>query len=164
MLPPTRIFPSVCKAMHWKLLSGLAIGAGLLNKSSEQLTPKSLGPVIWPYCEGNFWCPGVHESVGMAFCGPKAEPRAAAPHSMLFGDDSTISRPSPACEEVRELSVAEEAGERWTLGLRIPKERLKEHILQEIQIRCVTWSKLYHMRLMQSSNVLAITCGPRSEP
>ena len=118
--------------------------AGRLNKRIQQSAAKAFGPVILSHRHCDLRCGGVHKTVGVDIRRPEAKPCGANSFATLFCNDRPVSSTLPVGERLRELRGVAKRSEQRALGGCIPEEGLKEHLLEEIQVCRVAWSKLNH--------------------
>jgi hypothetical protein len=62
---------------------------------------------------------------------PNAKPRGTDPCSLLLGKNTTVFWATPASQELRELRVLSELGQRRPRPSGVPEERLEQHLFQE---------------------------------
>ena len=103
----------------------MAVCAGDLNERSKKSAPDSRGTVSRGHRDAELGSLGVHEAIGVELGRPESKPRRAGFRVLLFSDHTAVSRATPVCQELRELRVFSELGQRRPRPSGVPEERLE---------------------------------------
>src|SRR3989442_172471 len=103
----------------------MAIGAGDLNERPKKSAPDSLGTVSCSHRDAQLGSLGVHETVRVELGRPESKPRRTGFGLLLFSHNTTVSRATPVCQQLRELGVFSELGQRRPQPSGVPEEPLE---------------------------------------
>ena len=103
----------------------MAVCAGDLNERPKKSAPDSLGTVSRSHRDAELRSLGTHEAIGVELGRPESKPRRTDFGLLLFSDNTTVSRATPVCQQLRELGVLSELGQRRPQPRGVPEERLE---------------------------------------